>query len=1317
MTDLAEIIIPEAERQRQAVASIRGYVYQIVASALAWTALAQDEVLLLEVADDFAVMTREALTLTQVKDVAAGAATTLRTTGVVDTINAFWRLRSANRARRVRAVYMTTSAFGRERGSPLPAPTRGLDEWRLAALEGRDLGGLKTLLLSLPLDRDLLRWLQQEPDAAVRDELLRPMRWEGGQPDLTQIDELLADRLILTADRLGLMPSDGRKARDAILYAVMRRVVDPASRQLTRAQFLEAFEAATSVSMPVSAVRRAAARQASAPASGQLDDLLIDVRAIPATPLHVERTAITRATSDGLDGGTTVWLHGSTGGGKTTAALDAVRMSNRSWYLIELRDLKPEAVAERLRLARQTTQFRNFGGLILDDLPAASLPKLALQFALLSEAVRRVDGGLVVTAYRTPPPSMFSGVAPVGVPPLEEAEVGQIVSRAGGDAARWMRPVWLAAGGHPQLVAARITGLRARNWPPGEDLQGLLPGDRALDLEQERDAVRERLIDDLPDRPRALLYRLSLLVSGFDRGLAVAAGAAAPALDRPGEALDFLVGPWIETARAGRFRVSPLVADAGSRTLSAGEQTAVHTAICDDLVARRPIPGEHVAQLLVSGLVAEHVEALKAIGVVVMMVKDENRDILFEHLEALTFFSTETPLVKQDPEAACLVRLAQLKVAVARSPAATILRILVRLRVEMAGSKRPDAILQAALFTALSGPTTSLLPADWFGLIREMEALDLRLPAQTRDALGAQSSYAGSEHPADFMFTWRTVHLQSIDELEGLLTVLDAADPVVRDRYLANLNDTPTTLRSAIQSPWVRESDAEDFDAVAAAARYSDLQAVAERWARPEIAAQCVAARTTLLSEYANRHNEALAVLETAEAAWPGNPLLQRERIKIFFRQGQHQAVIEETRRFLGQDAGDAIDRAHMLRELAVSTYQLGDPAEAARLFGDAATEAALIPTMTDMQAGLLGDRAQVEFETGRREAALRTLVAAARVADTIDRETRRGGFVTRMLAGLAAWMVNRLACGDESAAAVKLGACSGAPIDGDWPQPVPQKEALWYQAAAVERQLGLDIGVRTEVQTRVRGRRIAAFEIAFGFSRLKDAALGASVDTLVDALRNAARIVAHIERGGLNGLEAGIHQAAEVMPWEALPVDLAEPRIRAPIDDAIAVFVVGNLLRDPAFDVGVVAERLEAAPDTALIGPTVRRWDKPLAPDLAPLPASLAAAALIIRAPTGDASLLMLASFRIWEWLERSTTARRLETTLASRIAMHWLHLSDRAQFALRTPPLTAPLIRQAAKDTVDRRSLGRLMLVANEAVRPNLGDGGLATIRATLD
>lgn len=40
---------------RQAVESLRGYVYQIYASALAWTSLQEDALLHLEVAEDYSV--------------------------------------------------------------------------------------------------------------------------------------------------------------------------------------------------------------------------------------------------------------------------------------------------------------------------------------------------------------------------------------------------------------------------------------------------------------------------------------------------------------------------------------------------------------------------------------------------------------------------------------------------------------------------------------------------------------------------------------------------------------------------------------------------------------------------------------------------------------------------------------------------------------------------------------------------------------------------------------------------------------------------------------------------------------------------------------------------------------------------------------------------------------------------------------------------------------------------------------------------------------------------------------------------------------
>ena len=1321
MEDAAAITIPDTERQRQAVASIRGYIYQIYASAMAWASLADDEVLLLEVAEDFAVVTADALTLTQIKDAPAGPATTLRSSGVIATINGFWRLRAENRSRRVNATYLTTSSFGRERNSPLPSGRKGLEEWRAAAREAYPLDGLKALLADLPLDADLKAWLASQPDDAIRQELIRPIRWVGGEPDLAGLDDLFVEQMILTADRQGLQPSDARRVRETLLFTVMQRITDPKNRRLTRAQFLEAFETATSISMPVSAVRRAmSSGQGPMAGSDRLAEILVDAPSVPRSSLHVERSALTQEVLDRLKAGHVVWLHGVSGSGKTTAAIDAVRGSNRAWHLLELRGLTPEAVAERLRLARMATRLRDFGGLILDDFPTSALADVRLQLGLLQAAVVQSDGGLVLTAYREPPASLSASLGEAmrshPVPGLEEDEVGAVVALAGGDPERWKRVIWLSCGGHPQLVAARVTGLKSRSWPASEDLHGLLPDLRALDLDSERDAVRERLLYELNDRSRGLLFRLSLPLSGFDRALAVSVGAADPALPQPGEALDFLVGPWIESTRPGRFRVSPLVADAGAKTLSSQEQHAVHWALCEEISKRRPIPGEYINQLLVSGLVARHAEALKIVAISVIATKDRDRDAVLEHLEPLVFFQTQSPLVEGDVETSALLRLAQLKVAIARAPAETTRRVFIRALIEGEASERAEAHRQEAIFAVLNAEVCPLEPAEWFALIREMEGLDLPISPERRRALRKQTAYTGSERPADFMFAWRTAHIASIGELEKVFAVLDETEAAVRDAYLVALADSQGSSRSVIQFPWVREAEREGFDPVAAAGRYRTLQAIAERWGQSELAIQCVAAQTTLLSEYADQHDDALTVLTEAEAQWPNEPRFQRERIKIFFRLGRHQDVVEEMQRYLARDVVDPIDRAHALRELAVSTAKLGDLVEAARLFSQAAADASSIPTMRDMQAGLLGDQAHAEFESGQREAALKTLIAAAGVADTLDRDAHRGGFVLRMVTGVAAWMLNRAAGGDPDVAAARVGGCSGAVIEGEWPNPVPQTEAIWYQAAAIERQLGLDEGVRERVEVRVRGRRIPAFEYTFGFDRLIDASYTSSEDALCDALVNVGRILVYIDQVGTGSLATAIHDVTEVMPWDGLSVDLTDGRVRSPVDDAILCFVVGNRLRDPDFDVAVLADRLAETDGLQSLSAPVRSWNRILEPEMDLLPAALAAASIVLGRPTGDASALMLATFRVWEWLQRSFAARRYEAALATRIANQWLHLADQAQFALRTPGLTAPAIRQAARKTADRRSIAQLLLVADEAVASRMASSVRDLLKAAV-
>ncbi len=97
---------PAGDPSREAIASLRGYTYQLYASALAWLRLADGETLYLEVAEDYAIAAANALQGVQVRDTPSS---TITIRSVAPTIDAFVDLVGRNAARTVSLRYLTTS--------------------------------------------------------------------------------------------------------------------------------------------------------------------------------------------------------------------------------------------------------------------------------------------------------------------------------------------------------------------------------------------------------------------------------------------------------------------------------------------------------------------------------------------------------------------------------------------------------------------------------------------------------------------------------------------------------------------------------------------------------------------------------------------------------------------------------------------------------------------------------------------------------------------------------------------------------------------------------------------------------------------------------------------------------------------------------------------------------------------------------------------------------------------------------------------------------------------------------------------------------
>jgi hypothetical protein len=188
---------PVGEVERQAVASLRGYAYQVAVAALAWLDLSANGKLFLEVAEDYATVAQQSLDAVQVKDRAGSGSVTLNTEAVREAVDTLVALTGSNKDRTVQLRYLTTSPVGTEQKiSDRPAGTAGLIYWRQAAA-GADVGPLRAILASDKFSADVQAFVNARDDEALRRDLLQRIHWDTQQADLSGTTQEIEERLVV----------------------------------------------------------------------------------------------------------------------------------------------------------------------------------------------------------------------------------------------------------------------------------------------------------------------------------------------------------------------------------------------------------------------------------------------------------------------------------------------------------------------------------------------------------------------------------------------------------------------------------------------------------------------------------------------------------------------------------------------------------------------------------------------------------------------------------------------------------------------------------------------------------------------------------------------------------------------------------------------------------------------------------------------------------------------------------------------------------------------------------------------------------------
>jgi len=1340
LEELENLQIPDEQIGRQAVDCLRGYVYQIYQSLAAWLTLKEGETLLLEVAEDFAVVAKDALRGTQVKDTARSGSVTLKTRSVSNTIKSLWEFQKANPDRNVYIRYLTTSKIGKEKELTFPANYNGLTYWRVAAREGTDVEPIRKALLSLELPPDILAFAKDAGSEQLRDQILRRIDWICAAEDIGALAQIIGDRLVYLGERQNLTASDSERARDPLIAAILRKIVEEGDRQLSRADFLRVFDKAVSISMPVSKVRELTrgaleANGAFSVASISGADLVLNATRVPLPPRMLDRRSLVETLISDMGQSGTLWFHGSSGTGKTILAQLIAHRSERDWLLVQLRDCSPPELEFRLCRTLQGLQLGRMGGVILDDFPTKHVHSARMRLSLLADEVHRMNGSLLVTSAKAPSPNVQdclgqNGPFVVDVPYLSREEVAELVELAGGDAKKWAGVIHTFCGlGHPQLVQARISGLQQRNWPEAELLAGM-PGfaEPAKEVEGERDSMRERLLSELSQNTRELLYRLTLLGGYFDRELGIAVGEVDPATSCPGEALDILLGPWVEALASDRFWVSPLVSSAGSQTLGKAIKMEVHKRIVDQLITRRPFPADFLGTLLVHALGSRHARGLTWLTMAILNTGEKDRRMISEHLLILPLLATHQPLFKENIHVSAMLRLAQFRVAVWANRVELLPAIADQLINEsrmLEDKAIRDGFICEAISSILIERALSIRPQRWLLLLTELDDLILNgegeLIEYTR-TLDIVKYGLDKWKISQFLFMIRATSLRGIDELIELFTELDQLEVERRKHLLSALNALPNDVRLMIDSAWLFDTQRDDFSGVIAANKLQQVGDIAEKWSNTEIAVECACSCAVMLDEYADDCAGALSLLDSAEIKYPKNLRLMRQRGKVYYHSGDHSKAlltIEQVADAIAKD--DHIERAFALREAAISAGKTDDPQKAGDYFAEAYGAAASAGGvgMQRMAIGLRADCALVKFQSGDTGDAIQLIRQAIVDAEQLDpKADTKACFCRLMLPQVILWMESQVKKTTPARCDFQrvVGCCSNPdPPDRVMDMPCPPLLASWYHLAVLELMLRANYGIMSELRSRTRTHKILSCELILNYYVMAKYVLTVDIENFFSYLPEYVSKTAYMRENPPSASNENMYDltdadlsAIEAADWKSeLDLQNAKDVTLALVAAAVCSDVkdirkqlLGHLGRKQGAGVALRAfidcfERQtcpkgDAFEITAYYLGRLMKASAHMSPDE-----------------------MFIVSYRLWEWLPHTLFGKIIEDVIADYLSGRWREIITNQRFNLKQAMMSVPAIEGALKGPTNGiGKIAAIVLAAENAVKHKLN----AELRAKL-
>lgn len=1072
---------------RDATASIRGYVYQIYQSVLAWMLLGEDDILVLEGAEDFDVHAESSVIATQIKH--EGRNVTLRSGAVVDAIQNFWTHQQNNDGFRVALRFLTTADAGCEQGAPFGTGMSGLEYWGTVAQGRADCEPLRQFLLTLPLNNPLLDFIRSSSDEELRERLLAKIQWDLGARDKDALEATIEARLKVHGFWRGI----GTHHSTRVLPHLLKQVADLLSvdgpKRLYLGDFLSCFDEATTEVIPraaLEALQNAGGMQLliSMQENGEMARLVTMPPTLgsplPRVTGAIGRSGLVSKVAALLTSVRVVFLHGSSGVGKTNLASLVTGEIGGSWLWAGFRGRSPDQVQQRLtRAAYEVVTADGPILMVLDDVEFGHISQFEREFIALIFAVTQRNGLVLITSIARPPLHLLPKLwlpadCEVLVPYFDESEVGELLAAHGLSDSKqrdgWARVIFLSTSGHPQLVHARARTLRAKGWPH-VSLSDLTESD---DIERVRTEARQRLLQEFPsDTTRLLAYRLSVVIGGFSRQLALAVGAAPQAIPMAGEAFDHLVGPWIEREGEDRFRVSPLLGGAAENTLTPSEINAIHIAIARDYLNRHTLNQYEVGTAFFHAFMAKDLGALAAIANSIVTEDSGRIGLLYDAMTWFPHFSLEAGqrIVEGNTSVDLTLRLAQFKLITGSAKTKDALKIVDRMEELLAVLEDSDQ--------------KKLSEAMVYGTV--LNTLDLYIPSQTVVRMlsrlmdtattpGLKDIYANLEktpslnhprvadnRPEQLLFSYQAARIRGLDDLAALVTALEGLSEEKRDSLLAVCDSDFDFAALLIGRAWWNDVQDGNLDVGKAVETLQGVELMSRQWGAMRLVRSCQVAISVIYDEYGHSVESALGVLDIADAEFPNEADLINQRSKVLFHANREQEALVVAERALSFPELSSVEFVYTCRNAGIASANLGSWIKAVEFFELGAMRALQSNTQKPMGIGLMADAAIGYWKLGKQQESISKFVDVLELLDSVpladDINLRHLHATVRHCISWIHFEAKQEQ--SEQLVAPRPGMCSNQePHEGIKDHRIVDISAAWLLLHQTEQAVGVDCGV-----------------------------------------------------------------------------------------------------------------------------------------------------------------------------------------------------------------------------------------------------------------